>query len=185
MGDIWDDVPTESYRAEDGRTVSPYKTFGPKDQPGVSWHEYFAAIRAQCHDPEAEEEDDEEYEIVITQDDEEYEIVITQEAEEFDDPCSPLATWVKRAHTAGWSIHTLAHAFSTQKQKPFKSGERAGQPRPDRNYEAQWLFVEKKGVGRATVYYLLNNGKVESVSTTRSFNGRRVSDKELQEILKR
>ena len=173
MGDIWDDVPTESYRAEDGRTVSPYKTFGPKNQPGVSWHEYFAAIRAQYHDPEAEEEDDEEYEIVIT-----------QEAEEFDDPCSPLATWVKRAHAAGWSIHTLAHAFSTQKQKPFKGGERAGQPRPDRNYEAQWLFVEKKGVGRATVYYLLNNGKVESVSTTRSFNGRRVSDKELQEILK-
>ena len=131
MSDIWDSVPTQSYRAEDGRTVNPYRTFGPKTQPGVSWHEYFKAHRALYHKPEEEEVDEEEYEIVIT-----------REAEEFDEPCGPLATWVKRAHESGWKIHTLAHAFSTQKQPPFK-----GSRDPTRTMKRNGSSLRSLGLG--------------------------------------
>ena len=168
--DPWSEIKPVSVRSADGRTINPYATYGPGNMPGVSWHEYFVKMRAD--DAKARQDDD----------DEDYEIVITKPAEEFDDPCSPLAAVVKLAHKHGWLIHTMAHAFSFQKGKVFKGGAHAGEKRPDSNIELQWAFLEKGDSNRIVVSYTIINDKVSGIHTYRSHNGRRpLSDAELKE----
>ena len=116
--------------------------------------------------------------------DEEYEITITETAEEFDDPIRALAGFAKLAHANGWTIHTLAHSRAFAKGKPFKTGANEGTSRPDQEIETQWLYLEKRGVGRISVGYEIVNGVVRGTGTTRRFNGRRYSDKDLKAIIK-
>lgn len=168
--DLWDTLPEY---APDGRKQNPFRTDGPAHMPNLTWHEYFQWIKGKTIDTEAVEEEEEEVE---------YDIVITQEAEEFDEPTSALATWVSRAHKAGWEISSLAHAFSEQEQPPFKSGTRAGEARPRREYEAQWLHA-KKGGHRASFYYLLNQGKVVAGKASRHYDGQVKSDAEMKTLI--
>lgn len=117
-------------------------------------------------------------------DDSEFEVVVTQEAREFDEPCGPLASYVKLAHANGWTLVKLAHALSFAKGKPFKSGANEGAIRPDQNIETQWLFGEKPGVGRFVVAYTIVNDKVRGTSTYRRMNGIVRSDSELKAMIK-
>lgn len=158
-----------------GRGINPYETFGPAwpGQEGASWHDYFKSLRLARNPEPAEDENEDD----VT----EGEIVITREAEEFDDPISPLARVVARAHKEGWQLHTLAHAYSTAHGKAPKSGPRKGIVPAPKDQELQWAFFEKPGVGRAVVSYLIVEGNVNSGRTYRSLNGRRVSSTELTE----
>lgn len=171
----WDSVPNVDL---DGRTINPYPT---THESGMSWAEYFAKMRAEqkaLREPEPEDEDEG---AVVFKD---YgPVVVTQEAEEFDDPISALAAWVKRAHAGGWEILSIAHALSFAKGKPFGSGEKEGQPRPDFNIDTQWAHF-KRGKDRASVIYTIVNGKTRGDRTNRYFNGEPVGDKEMQARMK-
>jgi hypothetical protein len=116
-------------------------------------------------------------------DDDEYDIVITHPAEEFDDPCRPLAAYVKLAHANGWEIVTLAHALAFQKGKPFKSGANEGSDRPDVHYDTQWLFA-RKGGKRVVVSYTIANGEPRGTLTYRRCNGKRYADAALKNLIK-
>lgn len=175
MTDLWDTIDTDAppYPVDEtGRTINPFRTEGPGD--GRTWNQFFREVKGKS---QPEPVDDEETEEV------EGEIIITQPAEEFDEPCGPLASYVSLGAKAGWSIHTLAHALSFQKGMPFKSGAKAGQVRPDRSTDLQWLFLEK-GSDRAVIAYVITNGKAVSTSTHRSFNGIRLSDAEMKEKIR-
>lgn len=116
-------------------------------------------------------------------DESEYDIVITQEAVEFDEPCGPLATYVKLVHQNGWEIVTLAHSQAFAKGKPYKSGANEGKPRPDENIEQQWLHA-KRGGERLIVAYEVVNGTVRGARTLRRINGVRLADAEMKARIK-
>lgn len=115
---------------------------------------------------------------------EESDITITLPAEEFDDPIKPLAGVVSLAHKNGWEIVSLAHSMAFEKGKPFKTGARAGQVRPDMTHECQWVHLKKPGVGRVAVYYSIVNDVPRGNAVARRFNGNRYSDRELKAIIK-
>lgn len=172
MIDLWDtiDIDEPIYGVDEtGRTINPYLTYGPGD--GRSWNEFFREVKGKAVSDEVED------------DEVEGEVIITQPAEEFDDPCGPLAAYVKLANRNGWTIHTLAHALSVKKGVPFKTGPRAGEPRPDSHTDLQWVFLEKPG-NRAVIAYVITNDKVVSAATYRSHNGTRLSDAEMKEVIR-
>lgn len=172
----WDDAPD---MAADGRSLVPYPDPHPEFTTGV-W-ERWKADRAARRGDKPSEEDDEETGSAFK---DYYPPQITHEAEEFDDPCSTLATWVKRAVQAGWEIVELAHAQSISEGKPYGSGARAGEPRPTKQVDLQWLKVQKAGVGRALIVYPVVDGKPYSARVTRRFNGVVMSDAEMQRKLR-
>ena len=178
MTDMWDAIPVTPVRDSGGFTINPYATFGPAYMPDVSWHDFFYSIRlgrSKEINATPEEDDDD-----VTAG----ETVITREAEEFDDPCSPLAKKIALAHRHGWDIATLAHSFAFEAGKITKSGKNAGRKAPDKEWELQWVFLEKEGVGRAVVAYHLAGGVVNGTLTRRSFNGTQLSDTAFNEALK-
>lgn len=173
----WDDVPDI---APDGRSLIEFPDPHPEFTAEV-WERWRAdrAARAGVEeiDPDADPDAHSAYKDY-------HPAQVTQEAEEFDEPCSSLAGWVKRAHASGWEIVELAHALSSSEGKPYGSGEKAGQPRPTREVDLQWLKIEKAGVGRGLIVYPVVNGKVLGTRVSRRFNGSVMSDKEMNEKVK-
>lgn len=110
--------------------------------------------------------------------------VITLAAEEFDDPCQSLSGYVKLALANGWTLVTLSHSKAFLEGRAFESGQKAGIIRPDRDVEIQWAHFEKKGTGRAVVYFTLSDGKPKSSDAIRRLNGKRFSDSDMKKILK-
>lgn len=121
---------------------------------------------------------------VVVEDEDEFEITVTQEAEEFDEPISALGTYVKLAVKSGWDIVNLGHSRAFAKGKPFKSGANEGQSRPDQNIETQWLYAEKEGCGRIAVSYTIINDTTRGTMTARRHNGTAYGDRELKSIIK-
>lgn len=173
----WDDVPDI---APDGRSLVPYPDPHPEFIAGV-WgrHRVDKEARqgAMEGDPDADADAHSAYKDY-------YPAKVTQEAEEFDEPCSALATWVKRAHANGWDIVELAHALSVSEGKPYGTGAQAGEPRPTRHVDLQWLKIEKTGVGRGLIVYPVVNGAVLGARVSRRFNGQVMGDKEMNEKVK-
>jgi hypothetical protein len=165
--DLWDSVPDIEVPRHLVRSKVPFPDPAP-EMTARMW-ENLRAKRNEAH----EEEDDSEYAITIT-----------EEAEEFDDPIRPLAAYAKLVHASGWTIHTLAHSRAFAKGKPVKTGENAGNSRPDQDIETQWLFAEKPGIGRVVVSYEIVNGTPRGAGVYRRFNGKSYSDRELKAIIK-
>lgn len=171
---LWDDVADVHL---DGRTVLKYPDPDP-DGTAAMWarlHEWRDARRAEAAAAGAAQNDQ------VYRNHEKP--VITQAAEEFDDPMRSLAGMVKLAHKNGWELVELAHAKCFARGKVLLSGERAGQRHPDREIETQWLKIQKSGVGRAVISYTIINGKADSSSTYRSFNGEPMSDAGMKGVI--
>lgn len=168
MGDLWDDVVVPGDRSK--------PLYPDPDPEGTArmwerWRADRAARRAALAKAQGADND------------EEFAPVVTLEAEEFDEPVSALASIISTAHKAGWSIVSIAHSQAFEKGKPFKTGDKAGQLRPDRELECQWVHLER-GKQRAVVYYDLVNGITRSATTLRRINGVRYSDSEFKAKLK-
>lgn len=173
----WDDVPDI---APDGRSFVPFPDPDPEFTAGV-WARHHADRAARRGIVEVDPDEDPDANSAYK---DYHPAKVTQEAEEFDEPCKPLAAWVKKAHANGWEIVELAHALSVSEGKPFGSGEKAGQPRPTRHVDLQWLKIEKAGVGRGLIVYPVVNGEVLGTRVSRRFNGSVMSDKEMNEKVK-
>jgi uncharacterized protein (DUF4415 family) len=117
------------------------------------------------------------------EDEAEFDIVITETAHEFDDPISPLAGYLKLAHAHGWEILTLSRSRAFAKGKPFKSGANEGKPRPDQNIENQWCHL-RLDRDIVEVYYTLVNGEPRGNDTMRRLNRERIGDRDLKNYIK-
>lgn len=174
----WDAIPDV---ALDGRSILKYPSKAPD---GRDWHDYFASLpsaRTVIEPEPGEDGEDGSGDAAVFKD---YgPVSITQEAEEFDDPISPLATWVKRAHDNGWEILSIAHALSFAEGKPFGTGEKAGQPRPNYHVDTQWAHF-KRGRDLASVIYTVINGTPRGARTGRFFNGERLGDADMRTRMK-
>lgn len=173
----WDDVPDVH---PDGRSIIAFPDPHPEFTAGV-WDRLRADRKARLGLKDVDPDEDPDARSAYK---DHYPARVTQEAEEFDEPCSALATWVKLAHKQGWEIVELAHAVSVSEGKPYGSGAQAGELRPTRNVDLQWLKIEKAGVGRGLVVYPVVNGKVLGTRVSRRFNGSMVSDAEMKEVVK-
>lgn len=173
----WDDVPDI---APDGRSFVPFPDPHPEFTAGV-WERWRADKAARAgvveDDPDADPDASSAYKDY-------HPARVTQEAEEFDDPCRALGAWVKAAVKGGWEIVELAHALSVSEGKPYGSGDKAGEPRPTRHVDLQWLKIEKKGVGRGLIVYPVVNGEVLGTRVSRRFNAQVMSDKAMKEMVK-
>lgn len=162
-----------------GRTIPEFPTVHPS---GVTWKDYFARMAAERKarsQPDPEEDTDDETAVF-----KDYgPVTIIRPAEENDEPVSALAAWVKTAHSNGWEILSIANALSFAKGKPYATGEKAGQPRPDYNVDTQWAHF-KRGKDRASVIYTIINGTARGTRTGRFFNGERLSDAEMKRRMK-
>lgn len=163
MKDLWDDVPDVHL---DGRTILAYPDPHPEFTAKV-WDRWRADLAKRHALRDATPDEDAGADVYKNHEPP----VITLAAEEFDEPCSPLAAYVKLALQSGWDLVELAHSKCTARGKVIQSGQRAGSRHPDRDIETQWCKLAKPGVGRAIVSYVIINGKTESTSTYRSFNG--------------
>lgn len=111
-------------------------------------------------------------------------VVVHQTAYEFDDPTKALAGFVKIGHENGWELLSLARALSSAKGKPYGSGERQGQPRPDYDIDTQWVHFRKRGVGKVSICFTIINGTVRGNRTTRLFNGVQMGDADMKRVLR-
>lgn len=177
----WDSVPDVGL---DGRTICPYPTTAPG---GISWHDYFEQLKEQGiinygDRSEAVEDDDEDDGTEVFKG---YGPVrVTREAEEFDEPISPLQSYIKLAHKHGWEIESIAHAFSEAAGKPYGTGEKAGQMRPDYEIETQWAHLRKAGAGKVSISYTIINGTARGNYTLRLHQGQSKSDAGIRAIIK-
>jgi len=170
----------------DGRSILPYPDLHPEFTAGV-WERqkaYRAQKRAELDAKDNTLNHGDDDEDVNSAYKDYYPPTVTKEAEEFDDPCSALATWVKRVVEGGWELVELAHAESISEGKPYGSGDKAGQIRPTRNVDLQWIKAEKEGVGRVLISYPVIDGKVYGTRVSRGFNGSLYGDADMQKILK-
>lgn len=168
MVDLWDEVPLPGDRTKPAYP-DPHPEFTA--QVWERWRQERAERLAALD--KAQNADN----------DKDFDAVITLEATEFDDPVKPLAGVVALAHKSGWEIESLAHSQASEKGKPFKTGAKAGQLRPDRELECQWAHFSR-GNDRALVYYDVINDEVRSATTLRRINGVRYSDAEFKAKLK-
>ena len=176
----WGSVPDVD---ETGRSILPYPDLHPEFTAAV-WerqHKYREDKRAEAAAKDNTLNDEEDVNSAYK---DYHPPTITREAEEFDDPCSALATWVKRAVENDWELVELAHAESISEGKPYGTGAKAGQDRPTRNVDLQWIKIQKEGVGRALIVYPVIDGKVYGTRVSRRFNGQHYGDADMQKILK-
>lgn len=171
MTDLWDTVE----EAEPDWSVRSRLRFPDPDPEGTAaMYARFREERRQRQEAEAED------------DGSQYEWVISVTAREFDEPCGPLATYVKLAAKHGWEIVELGHSSAWRHQPPVATGENAGRERPDEHVERQWLYAQR-GSERMTVSYELTGvyyDKVRGQNTVRRINGANYSDADMKAKIK-
>lgn len=77
---------------------------------------------------------------------------------------------------AGWEVH-LSSSKTTQKQAPFASGQKEGQPRPDKNVTWVWISAGK-GVAKFTATY--ENGRYKDAVCSDPVLGRFVAKAKME-----
>lgn len=171
MTDLWDTVE----EAEPDWSIRSRIRYPDPDPEGTA--AMYARFRQErLERREAESEVDES----------QYEWVISDPAREFDDPCGPLATYVKLLVKHGWSLAELAHSAAWRHQPPVATGENAGRERPDEHVERQWVYATR-GSDRLVVSYELTGvyyDKVRGNQTVRRINGVNYSDAEMKAKIK-
>lgn len=171
MTDPWDTVE----EAEPDWRIRSRLRFPDADPEGTAaMYERFREERRARREAEAED------------DDTKYDWVISLRATEFDEPCGPLATYVKLAAKQGWEIVELGHSQAWRHQPPVATGDNAGRERPDEHVERQWLYAQR-GHERMVVSYELtgvDHDKVRGQNTVRRINGVNYSDAEMKAKVK-
>lgn len=134
---------------KDTRTVNPYKTFGPPENPGMSWHDYFKSIPRQWRIEEENPEPPEDPRSVRVR--------MRDATEDELSTCKPIRDIEALASAHGWETK-LGYSQSFIKGQMVKSGKTAGQMNPDVIVEHLRMSARKQGRGVCGVTYERRNG---------------------------